>query len=169
MSGTILVAYATKHGSTAEVAEEVCRTLRARGAHVDLRPASDVNDLRPYAGVVVGGCLYMGRWHRDARRLLRRRHESLAALPVAVFAMGPQTLEAKPVAMARKQLDKALTKVPSVRPVSVAIFGGVVDPAKLRFPFNRMKAGDARDWEAIRAWAAEVAALLVTQQPAPVA
>jgi hypothetical protein len=48
--------------------------------------------------------------------------------------------------------------VPELEPLSVAIFGGVVDPAKLPFPLNRMPASDARDWAAIEAWAEEVAA-----------
>ena len=58
---------------------------------------------------------------------------------------------------ARKQLDHALEKTPELEPVAVAIFGGVVDPDKLRFPFSHMPASDARDWDAIRAWADEVA------------
>ena len=49
--------------------------------------------------------------------------------------------------------------MPEVEAVSVAVFGGVVDPAKLPFPFSHMEASDARDWDAIRAWAEEVAAL----------
>ena len=81
-------------------------------------------------------------------------------MPVAVFGMGPATLEEKDVASSRKQLERALRKAPEVKPVSVAIFGGVVDPAKLRFPFNRMPASDARDWDAISAWTADVAAAI---------
>ena len=68
--------------------------------------------------------------------------------------MGPRTLEAKDVAASRAQLDRALTRV---EPVSMAIFGGVIRPDALRFPFNRMPACDARDWDAIRAWAHELA------------
>jgi menaquinone-dependent protoporphyrinogen IX oxidase len=81
-------------------------------------------------------------------------------MPVAVFAMGPLTLEDKDVLDARHQLDGALAKVPDIEPIAVAIFGGVIDPAKLRFPFNRMPATDARDWAAIRDWADEIASVL---------
>jgi hypothetical protein len=49
--------------------------------------------------------------------------------------------------------------VPDVSPSAVAIFGGVVDPSKLRFPLSRMPASDARDWEAIASWAKDVAAI----------
>lgn len=156
----VLVAYGTKKGSTREVAEAIAATLAERGLRVELQPADRVEDVTPYRGVVIGGALYMGRWHRAARRFLRRHRQALAQRPVAVFGMGPQQLEERAVAQSRKQLERALGKVREVRPVSIAIFGGVIDPGKLRFPFNRMPAGDARDWDAIRAWAADVAGRL---------
>jgi menaquinone-dependent protoporphyrinogen IX oxidase len=74
-----------------------------------------------------------------------------------VFALGPGTLDADDVARSRGQLDAALAKTPEVRPFAVAVFGGVVEPAKLHFPLNRMPAVDARDWTAIEAWATVVA------------
>ncbi len=158
MSRPVLVAYASKHGSTAEVAEVVAATLCELGLEVDVRPAAEVEDLSPYGGVVLGGALYMGRLHADARRFLRRNGETLVTLPVAVFGMGPRTLEEKDVASSRAQLEKSLAKRPEVTPFSVTVFGGVVDPAELDFPFNRVPASDARDWDVIHAWAGEVAA-----------
>jgi menaquinone-dependent protoporphyrinogen oxidase len=153
----ILIAYATKHGSTREVAEAVAATLREEGLEVEVKPAGEARALDAYDGVVLGGALYMGRLHRDAKRFLSRHRGALAALPVAVFAMGPRTLEEKAVAESRAQLDRALAEVPELEPVAVAIFGGVLDPAAQHFPFNRMPAADARDWDAIRLWARELA------------
>jgi menaquinone-dependent protoporphyrinogen oxidase len=127
---------------------------------VELRAAADVDDISRYSGLVLGGALYTGRWHRDVRRLLSRHRAALAGVPVAVLAIGPTTTEPEDLGRAREQLDRALTKVPELEPVAVGIFGGVVDPAKLHFPFNRMPAVDARDPAAIRSWALEVAAAL---------
>ena len=158
MSKPILVAYATKRESTHEVAETVAERLRALGQEVDVRPAAEIGMLRPYGAVVLGGALYAGHWHRDARRFLAKHRDELTERPVAVFAMGPLKLEPDDVQGARKQLDRALAKAPWLEPVSVAVFGGVIDPAKLRFPLNRcMEATDARDWDAIRSWADELA------------
>jgi menaquinone-dependent protoporphyrinogen oxidase len=154
---TILVAYATKRGSTGEVAESVAETLRESGFAIDLQPAAMIDSLRRYDGVVLGSALYMGRPHPDARRFLKRHRAALAALPTAVFAMGPGTLADKDVESSRHQLERELAKVPEVEPVATAIFGGVVDPGQLSFPFSHMPAADARDWHAIREWAEEVA------------
>lgn len=153
----VLVAYASRHGSTREVAEHVAETLRSAGVAVDVMAATDVGHLRGYDTVVLGGALYTGRLLKDARRFLARHREALSVRHVAVFALGPKTTEPSDVAGSRAQLDRALAKTPEIEPVSVAIFGGVVDPNKLRFPFNRMPASDARDWAAIEAWASALA------------
>lgn len=163
-NASILVAYATKKGSTREVAESIAATLGEHGHAVDVRPAGDVRSLEGYSGVVVGGALYMGRWHGDARDFLKRHADVLGGMPVAVFAMGPKTLDADDVAGSRMQLDAALAKVPGLSPALVAIFGGVVDPTKLRFPFSRMPASDARDWNEIRHFGEQVSRLFARAQ-----
>jgi menaquinone-dependent protoporphyrinogen IX oxidase len=160
MAPKTLIAYATKHDSTHQVAELVGDVLRNDGLEVDVRPAGEVSDVEPYAAVVVGGALYMGRLHKDASHLLHAQRRALAGRPVFVFAMGPMDLEEKSVADARRQLDHALAKTPEIEPVTVAIFGGVVHAEDLHFPFNHMPETDARDPEAIRAWASDVATVL---------
>ena len=156
MTRTVLVAYATKHGSTEEVAQAVAAALGERGLHVEVRRADEVERVESYDAVVLGSALYMGRVHEGARTFLRRHRLALATLPVAIFGMGPKTMTDTDVASSLAQLERGLAKFPEVEPVSVAIFGGVVDPEKLHFPFNRMPATDARDWDAISAWAAEL-------------
>ena len=78
-------------------------------------------------------------------------------MPVAVFAIGPLTAEEHDLEGSRGQLEQALAAGPEVKPIAIAVFGGVVDPAKLRFPLSRMPRSDARDWDAIHAWADELA------------
>lgn len=167
MIRTILVAYASKYGSTREVAEVVAAGLTRHGLRAELREAGHVDSLEPFAGVVLGAGLYMGRAHGDARRFLRRHHEALAARPLAVFGMGPDSMADEKVAGSRAQLDKALQPVPDVRPEAVAIFGGVVAPEKFRWPLSRLPASDARDWDAIGKWADEVAELMASRMATP--
>jgi menaquinone-dependent protoporphyrinogen oxidase len=163
----ILCTYASKHGSTREVAEAIAAALAEQGLSVDVRPTDAVRDLSGYDAVILGGALYTGRW--QARRFLARFADALAAKPLAVFAMGPRTLDEADVAGSRAQLDHALARHPAVRPLAIAIFGGVVDPATLHFPLNRMPATDARDWVAIHAWADELAVEIPAALAAPAA
>jgi menaquinone-dependent protoporphyrinogen oxidase len=156
----ILVVYASKHGSTREVAIAIGDRLYDDGHGVDVLDAMDAPSPAGYDGVVVGGSIYMGRWHAAARRYLRRHGKLLAALPLGVFALGPLTMSDHDVYGTRKQLDAALAKAPALAPDLVAVFGGVIDPAKLPFPFKRMPETDARDWPAIRAWANDMAAVV---------
>jgi menaquinone-dependent protoporphyrinogen oxidase len=152
----ILLAHGTKHGSTREVTEAIAETLGNAGHECDVRPAAAEADLAGYDGVILGGSLYIGRWHPDAIRFLERNRHELATIPFAVFAMGPKTLGEADVAASHVQLGKALAKFPDLSPSATTIFGGAVDPNKLRFPLSRMPASDARDWEAIAAWAEHV-------------
>jgi menaquinone-dependent protoporphyrinogen oxidase len=155
---TLLVAYASKRGSTKEVAEALVERLRRDGQEAEVRSAADVDDLAPYEGVVLGGSFYVGRWHDDAVGFLTRHWRELSKRPVWAFGLGPKTSEEDDLAAARSQLEKVLRKMARVEARSVAVFGGVINPSKLRFPMNRMPASDARDWEAIRSWADEIAA-----------
>jgi menaquinone-dependent protoporphyrinogen oxidase len=156
MTERVLIAYGSKHGSTAETAEAVAGMLRERGLEVDLSEAARVKALDGYDRVVVAGSLYMGRWHPDAREFVKRFADELDAMPVAFFAMGPKSSEPDDLADARKQLDMNLRKLPDVGAEPIAVFGGVIDPVKLHFPFSRLPATDARDWEAIAAFAETV-------------
>jgi menaquinone-dependent protoporphyrinogen oxidase len=157
MGPRILVAYASKHGTTREVAEEIAKTLRGHRLDVELIEAARVHDVGQYEAIVVGGGLYMGRWHADARHLLKRHRHELAQKPLAVFGMGPDSLEESKVAESRQQLERSLAALPELEPIAVTVFGGALKPEAWRFPFSRLPAFDARDWDAIRSWADDVA------------
>jgi menaquinone-dependent protoporphyrinogen oxidase len=165
MDGPVLVAYASKHGSTREVAEAICGALQAARCRAHLRPASEIRDLDGYGAVVLGGSIYMGRWHRSAHAFLRRHRRALAETPLAVFALGPTPRGPVDFDSARAQLDGALAKH-DVEPVLVEVFGGRIDPERFVFPLSKMPAEDARDWEVIAAWA-EALPEALERAPAP--
>jgi menaquinone-dependent protoporphyrinogen oxidase len=166
MTSSVLVGYATGYGSTQEVAEAIGATLREGGLEVDIRPVREVGNLEGYSAVVLGAPLVMHRVHKDAERFLSRHRQALTERPVAVFALGPvhDPHDEKEWQDSRAQLDKELAKYPWLTPAAVELFGGKFDPAKLAFPLNRLAgkepASDARDWTAIRAWAADLKPLL---------
>lgn len=145
-----LVAYASKHGSTREVAERIASVLGGRGLTVDVTSAAGVRGpLDGYDLVVLGGALYSGRWHSGARRFLRK-HRELAGIDTAVFGMGPRQDLEESWQAARTQLDRALRKQAWFHPCAKAVFGGV-DPPK------RSEHRDLRDWDAIASWAESLA------------
>jgi menaquinone-dependent protoporphyrinogen IX oxidase len=84
--GRVLLVYATRHGSTREVAEAMAEELRAAGAEVELCEASSAPAPEGYDAVVVGGPMIMG-WHRDAEKYVKRHRQALAQVPLAFFVM----------------------------------------------------------------------------------
>jgi menaquinone-dependent protoporphyrinogen oxidase len=162
MNTKVLVAYASTHGSTQEVAEVIAETIRAQGLVVDLQPARAVRSLEGYSAVVLGAPLYMFHLHKDALGFLAKRQKELTGgLPIAIFAGGPIEKGEDPATWQeiRRQLDQELAKFPWLQPAAVEIFGGKFDPTTLHFPWNLIPAmrqrppSDLRDWQAIRTWA----------------
>lgn len=159
----ILVAYASRYGSTEEVADAIGTVLRDDGAHVDVKRARDVDDVAGYDAVVVGGPIYLGSLLRDEKRFLERHEGALREMPVAVFALGPiQACDDGPQAQA--QLASALTAYPWLDPIETRLFVGTYDPQQLRLtdrlitlppasPLHGVAARDDRDWGVIRSWA----------------
>ncbi len=156
----ILVVYATRSGSTAEVAEALAAEFRAAGMEVDVSTAASDPDPSQYAAVVVGGPMIMG-WHRQAVRYVARHRDALAARPTALFITAASLTEtgedqvdgaaivvdpwlAKPprvpgrlslkerYARPAHYLKPARKKAPGMRPVSVAFFAGCLDLTRLR-------------------------------------
>jgi menaquinone-dependent protoporphyrinogen oxidase len=148
----ILIAYSTRQGGTQEVAEAVGDVLSSNGSEVDVVSVDQAPNPAGYDAVVVGVPLYTGRFLKTGDRFLRKNEASLGGRPWALFVLGPRG-DDKSREDAQGQLDRLMAKRAKLDPRSIALFDGVIRPEKLRFPFNRMAAGDWRDWDAIRAWA----------------
>src|SRR4051812_10765859 len=86
----VLVAYATKHNSTAEIAFAIAEELRHSGLlHVDIEQVENVKDITPYQVVVLGSAVYMGQWRDQATDFLKRHTQELAQRSVWLFSSGP--------------------------------------------------------------------------------
>ncbi|MFP5255759.1 MAG: flavodoxin domain-containing protein [Acidimicrobiia bacterium] len=167
----VLVAYASKHGSTAALAEAVAKGLEERGLDVDLVQAGRVRSLEPYRAVVVGSAVYMGRWRPEAKRLLRRHRRALTERDLWLFSSGP--VGEQPAGLDDPKAARWL-RPPKVTALGEAlgahdhaVFGGSVTDEG-GFMRRKMAQGtpdelrDLRDWDEVRAWAGKVADALTS-------
>jgi menaquinone-dependent protoporphyrinogen oxidase len=162
---SVLVAYASKHGSTAEIAAAVAEAIRAAGLKAECREAPAVTSLEPYDAVVLGSAVYMKRWRREARRFLRRHAAGLRERPFWVFSSGPVGDPANDDA-AWTEPAGTIAEAQRLGARDHPVFGGSM-PAEPHGMAQRSMVKntppeyrDRRDWDEIRAWAAAIAAEL---------
>lgn len=163
----ILVAYASKHQATAEIAEKIGEVLSRGGHTVEVLPAETIKTISDYDAVVLGSSVYMGQWHAEAADFLKTFEIELAKRPTWLFSSGP-TAPGDPVeALKGWKFPEALQPVAErVHPRDITVFGGRLDPSRLNL-FERLMtkmvkapAGDFRDWTAIRGWAGAISAAI---------
>ena len=163
----ILVAYATKAGSTAEVAAEIGRVVESKsGCKVDVHPVGKLKEVSGYDTVIIGSAIRAGKWLPEATKFVEKQRDALSQVPVAFFTVCLTLSE--DTEENRREVAAYLDPVREVlQPVDVGLFAGVMDYSKLSFllrlMMKKMKSpeGDFRDWEAIRAWAGQVRARLM--------
>jgi len=158
MGKHILVAYASKAGSTGEVAKVMGQVLAEQGAVVDVYPVDAVPNVQDYQAVMIGSAVRQGRWLRAATQFVESQQSYLSQVPTVYFTVCMGLSEES-----EQKRNEALSTMDSVRsivkPVAAEAFAGKMDYSKLSF-FDRtmvkmigVPEGDFRQWEAIRAWA----------------
>jgi menaquinone-dependent protoporphyrinogen oxidase len=158
MNNRILVAYASKVGSTGEVASFIGKTLSSNGATVDVQPIEKVTDVNVYQAVVVGSAVRAGQWISAATDFVKTNQSYLSRTPTAYFTCC-MTLHEDTEANRQKAVGFMAPVCDLVTPVDMAAFAGKMDYSKISF-FERFMVtkvfstpeGDFRNWDAIRAW-----------------
>jgi len=167
----ILIAYASRAGSTGEVAEAIGKGLCDAGVIVDVLRVQEVKDLSSYQGIVLGSAIRMGKPLPEAVSFAKKHQAALTNVPVALFSLGT-TMNADTPERRTTAMSALAPLLQVMKPASVGLFGGKVDPSKLggflRFALSFIKEGDMapgdhRNWEAIRAWAKDLSPLLVSK------
>jgi menaquinone-dependent protoporphyrinogen oxidase len=161
----VLVTYASKHGSTGEIAEAIAEELRQKGLDADCVDVGAAS-LGAFDAVVLGSAVYMGRWRSEARRFLKKHVDELSKLPFWIFSSGPvgekadEDFEENGTWLEPR---KVLERAESAGVRGHVVFGGRmprepdgwVEKSMVRNTPEQFK--DARDWDKIRAWADEIA------------
>jgi menaquinone-dependent protoporphyrinogen oxidase len=167
MNKKILVTYASRTGSTAEIAEAIGNTLRQDKANVEVFPAEDVKSLSPYHAVIIGSPIRKSRWLPEAMQFIETHRAVLAQKRVATFTVCI-TLAMSNAEQYRRAVKQWIAPVRAkVRPVSEGLFAGRLDFSKLPWTLDTVllrvtvalrifPRGDHRDWNAIHAWAARL-------------
>lgn len=156
----VLVAYATKYGSTRGVADQIAATLHDAGVDTAVQPIEQAHDVTGFDAFVIGSAVYAFHWLKPAVRFVEQNQRLLAARPVWLFSVGPLGPKTGPAPKPARDYEH-ISSIAGAR--GHAIFYGALDVAMLRGadrlsgqfmkPFN----GDWRDWQEIEAWAAKIA------------
>lgn len=151
----VLVSAASKHGATAEIAEQLGETLRGRGIEATVAAPEDVDSVEGYDGVILGSAVYAGHWMEEAKQLANLIAEHEPPPSVWTFSSGPVGDPPKPD---EDPVDAAqIIKNLSTR--EHRVFSGKIDKSKLSFGERAIMIavhateGDFRDWAEISTWA----------------
>jgi menaquinone-dependent protoporphyrinogen oxidase len=171
----VLVAYATRHGATGGIAERIGQTLERHGLAVTVQPVGEVKAAAEYDAFVIGSAAYVNHWLKEASRFVRKHRSILASRPVWLFSSGPlgtDLVDAQGRDVIRASVPQEFAEFAEIQPRDRRVFFGAYDldakpiglMERLGAPFMRMSAvreaipaGDFRDWDAIDAWAQEIA------------
>jgi menaquinone-dependent protoporphyrinogen oxidase len=164
----ILVAYATAHGSTHQVADAIAARLTAAGLDVTVRAAGDVTDVAYFDAVVLGSAVHNGRWLTPAADLAKRLRD-LPARPLWLFSVctiGETTSFLGPRLSSIARRRRPLPEVVEASGAPHRYFAGVIEKDHWNlagswfFTLTGGHYGDHRDWADIDAWADAIAAEL---------
>ncbi len=162
-SSKVLIAYASKHGSTKEIAERIYQVLLRKGVAVELRNIEEPISVANYRAFIIGSAVYAGNWRSSAKKFIDSNKEFLVGKPVWLFSTGPVGDPLKPSIEKSVQI-KDISK--EVKPYGHYIFGGKIQKEKLSLTEKTMlkavgaQDGDYRDWAEVQDWAERIAKAL---------
>lgn len=156
----ILLAFASKHGSTREISEAIAEELQKFEHTVTLRAVEDVAAIDDYDAIIAGSAVYAGNWMPQARKFATRLEDELHDRPLWLFSSGPLGVE-EPQPQGDPQGIAELVEATKAR--GHQLFVGKLEKESLglgeKLIVRAVKApyGDFRDWQAIQGWAREIA------------
>ena len=163
MKKKILVAYASKQGATAEIAQKIGEIIKNHDLDVEVAPAGTTLDPTHFDAIVLGSAVYYGLWQKDAVKFLKKYENALSKKPTWFFSSGPVG-DGDPVELLGGWQFPAQQQeiADRIQPREIKVFHGVLRTDKLNFfeksIMNKMESpeGDFRDWEEISTWAESI-------------
>jgi menaquinone-dependent protoporphyrinogen oxidase len=172
----VLVAHASVHGSTAEIATRLAATLAATGPDVDIRPVAEVTSLSGYDAAVIGSAIHDGAWLPDAHAFLREHKAGLSKRPVWLFSVSTVGATSSAYGSFATAVQRKMRRDPraiyeakqALEHLDHHAFAGVVAPEGWSKGSIRMLKlfggtfGDHRDWDDVDQWAAGIGRALTS-------
>jgi menaquinone-dependent protoporphyrinogen oxidase len=160
----ILVTFATRGGSTRELAEQIAQVLEQSGLVVDLRAVSAPINVASYSAVVLGSALYFQRLMPEALRFLTDHAALLATRPLVLFSVGAEMRKGTPTAhtAAETWVRRSLAALPQLQPKAIEHFAGAVELRRLSLRWRLLvlisfgERGDWRNIPGVRAWSSAI-------------
>ncbi|MDI6719560.1 MAG: flavodoxin domain-containing protein [Methanomicrobiales archaeon] len=173
-----IVVYASRYGSTKEIAEFIAGKLRGQGVEAEAFSADAAPNPGNYDAVVIGSAVYMEHWMGEATEYVRRNRTALSGRPVWLFSSGPLELGTDTSIEDPKLEPKEIAGFrETIHPRGHRVFFGALDPGKLGFMHRSLRKlpaarailpeGDFRNWSDIEAWANGIARELAGHQATP--
>lgn len=167
---SILILYATFHGSTAQIAEFMAKKLNKGGSTVSVKSINDDVDFSSYYGIIMDAPIHRGKWMAEAIAFVNKYRKKLDQLPFACFYTCMSKAKQPPSEDTIEELAAYQTAIidlfPNLSPSHIGSFAGMLDYDKCSFftklvmwlimSKNGLKAGDYRDWQAIESWLSEI-------------
>jgi menaquinone-dependent protoporphyrinogen oxidase len=166
MNPDVLVAFSSRHGATAELAQAIGSTIAAHSPAVDVRRMDDVDTVFPYCALVLGSAVYLDRWTTEARQFVDLHREGIAGRPTWLFSSGPIGQD---IGVERFDASELVEKT---RARDHHLFGGRLRKRSLRLGERAIAGllgaqdGDHREWAAATAWALAIGRALAEERVA---
>jgi menaquinone-dependent protoporphyrinogen oxidase len=161
----VLIAAASRHGSTTDVALAIAETLERAGHRVAVQRPEQVTDVARYDAVILGSAIYLGHWLAPMKALIDRAAAELVQRPVWLFSIGPIGVPPKPIELPA-DVPELMEKT---RALEHRIFAGKLDRHQLAFGERlvmtavRAEDGDYRPWGDLREWACDIGRALARE------
>jgi menaquinone-dependent protoporphyrinogen oxidase len=165
MTIKLLITYASKCGSTADIAKSMGNVLVEKGCEVDILPVNEVKSIDDYAGILVGSAVRVGAWLPEAVEFVKINQSAMQKIPTAIFTVHGLNWENTSASEAlRKNYTNAVKLL--ISPIDEVFFAGKIDYTTMTFLEKMLCKAvkaveeDRRNWGLINSWAAEIPNIL---------
>ena len=161
MEERVLIAYASRLGSTRRVAESIGNILKDAEIDVDVKNVNDVDDISSYTSVIIGSAAKSGKLLTEARKFAVKFKNDIKKLKTAYFTVC--LTEPYDDVKSFMNAEYSLEPLKEIKePVCLGLFAGKPDIKSLRWFLRHIlrkaktEEAEVGNWDDIESWADEL-------------